>query len=405
MKSLATLFRPENRPPVPFSSDVEAVTRGISFGEGQNVDRARLQELYGTVSTLFAVSSAISTAVARTDWKLWRKSASGLKEDRVEVRTHAALTVWNKPNAFYTRPEFVESVEQHVDLTGEGWWVLSRDERMRDLGPVEMWPVRPDRMQVVKSPTNFLVGYIYRGPDGQDVPLDTDEVVQIRMPNPLDPYRGLGPVQSLLATLQGQRAALEYNRNFFANSAAPGGIITFPEELDDDEWRRFKRRWDSAHQGVSNAHKVATLEGGATWTDRSYSFEDMQFTGLVDVSRDLIREAFLVHKHILGQSDGVNLANALVADDTFASRVVEPRLERFKAALNNDFLPLFRNTGNLEFDYENPRPKNTEEANAERASKTTAFKTLIDAGVDPDDAAATVGLPPMSMTRTPVGGE
>src|SRR3546814_10317485 len=90
-----------------------------------------------------------------------------------------------------------------------------------------------------------------------------DEVGQIRMPNPNDPYRGLGPVQSLLSILVGQRAALDYNRNFFINGAGPGGIIEFPEELDDDEWRRFKRRWDSSHQGVATAHKVATLEGGA----------------------------------------------------------------------------------------------------------------------------------------------
>src|SRR3546814_2109549 len=67
----------------------------------------------------------------------------------------------------------------------------------------------------------------------------------------------------LLSILVGQRAALDYNRNFFINGAGPGGIIEFPEELDDDEWRRFKRRWDSSHQGVANAHKVATLEGGA----------------------------------------------------------------------------------------------------------------------------------------------
>src|SRR3546814_6297573 len=82
---------------------------------------------------------------------------------------------------------------------------------------------------------------------------------------------------SLLSILVGQRAALDYNRNFFINGAGPGGIIEFPEELDDDEWRRFKRRWDSSHQGVANAHKVATLEGGAKWVERNYTYKDMQF--------------------------------------------------------------------------------------------------------------------------------
>src|SRR3546814_5544710 len=100
----------------------------------------------------------------------------------------------------------------------------------------------------------------------------------------------------LLSILVGQRAALDYNRNFFINGAGPGGIIEFPEELDDDEWRRFKRRWDSSHQGVANAHKVATLEGGAKWVERNYTYKDMQFAELTNVSRDMIREAFLIHQ-------------------------------------------------------------------------------------------------------------
>src|SRR3546814_18090499 len=99
----------------------------------------------------------------------------------------------------------------------------------------------------------------------------------------------------------------------------------------------------------------------------------MQFAELTNVSRDMIREAFLIHKHILGQSDDVNLANALAADEAFAERLVVPRLERFKGMLNNDFLRLFPGTEGLEFDYDNPRPQNAAAINAERASKTTPF--------------------------------
>lgn len=404
MKSLKTLF---DRIPVPYVSQAQALSHDLGlFGDDNRADPKRLMDLFGTVSTLFAIVHATSEATSRVDWKLYRKSVTGNDEDRVEVINHPALVVWNAPNPYYTRQELVESVQQHVDLTGEGWWALYRDPRMPALGPTEIWPVRPDRMGIVKSPTEFLTGYIYRTPDGQDIPLDKDEIVQIRMPNPNDPYRGLGPVQSLLSMLTGHRAALDYNRNFFINGAGPGGIIEFPERMDDDEWKRFSRRWNSTHQGVANAHKIATLEGGAKWVERAYSYKDMQFTELTGISRDMIREAFLVHKHILGQSDDVNLANALVADESFAERVIIPRLERFKGALNNDFLKQFPGTDGLEFDYCDPRPKNADAINAERESKTTAFSTLVTAGVDPEDAATIVGLPPMNMRQAPalVGG-
>src|SRR3546814_13401327 len=96
----------------------------------------------------------------------------------------------------------------------------------------------------------------------------------------------------------------------------------------------------------------------------------MQFAELTNVSRDMIREAFLIHKHILGQSDDVNLDNALAADEAFAERLVVPRLERFKGMLKNDYLRLLPGTEGLEVDYDNTRPQNAEAINAERAPRS-----------------------------------
>src|SRR3546814_5064049 len=66
----------------------------------------------------------------------------------------------------------------------------------------------------------------------------------------------------------------------------------------------------------------------------------MQFAELTNVSRDMIRESFLIHKHILGQSEDVNLANALAADEAFAERLVVPRLERSMLISAMDGVPI-----------------------------------------------------------------
>ncbi|MGA5116862.1 phage portal protein [Streptomyces pseudogriseolus] len=382
-----------NKVPTPY---VRRDGRASLFAPTNNHDPQHMLNVMGAVSTLFAVVSATSTAVALADWKLYRKAASGKKEDRTEVTSHAALTVLNKPNTFYTRQELFESEQQHIDLTGEGWMVLYRDPRMPSLGPVEIWPVRPDRIFPIKHPTDYLAGYVYKGPSGEEIPLAREDVIQIRMPNPTDPYRGLGPVQSLMATLYGYQAAIDFNKNFFINGAEPGGIISFPNNLSDEEFTRHRMRWSEQHQGLSNAHRVAVLEAGAQWVDRKYTQRDMQYVELANFSRDVIREAFGVHKHILGQSDDVNLANAQAADADFAKLKTVPRLERFKGALNNDFLPQFGTTAQgLEFDYDNPVPQNAEDVDRERESKANAFSALVSAGVHPDDAAHVVGLPPM----------
>jgi len=355
----------------------------------------------GSVGTLFAIVNRTSTGTAKAEWKLYRKAASGKDEDRIEVTSHAALDLWNKPNPFYPQQEFVESTEQHVDLTGEGWWVIARDPRSPI--PLELWPVRPDRMAPVPDPETFIRGYMYTGPGGEQVALTLDQVIQLRMPNPLDPYRGMGPVQAVLADLDSAKYSAEWNRNFFLNGAAPGGIIKVDKRLGDDEFDELRYRWNEQHKGVANAHKVAILEQGE-WVERKFSQADMQFAELRNQSRELIREAFGFPLPMLGTVENVNRANADAAEVVFARWLIVPRLDRIKAALNNDLLPLFGATAKgLEFDYCNPVPEDQEAENAELTAKVNAAVALVGAGWDPDDALEAVGLPKMRFgSRAPL---
>lgn len=378
--------------------------------------RSKLQHLFGTktsteqqlaamggVSTLFSIVHRLSNATSQVDWKLYR-SADGRgriagDENRREVTSHPALDVWNKPNRFMTRQELVESVQQHIDLTGEGFLLPSFFSKAKTLGPVELWPSRPDRMVHDPHPTEFLTGWKYVGIHGEELPLGLDEVIQLRMPNPMDPYRGLGPVQSLLVDLDSARSAAEFNRNFFRNSARPGGIIKLSERLSDTEYEQMIERWEEQHKGVGNAHRVAVLEHGE-WVDRSFSMVDMQFAELRQVTRDVIMEAFGISKHMLGITEDVNRANAEAGAFVFAKWLIVPRLERWKQALNNDFLPLFGESAKgLEFDYCSPVDEDASVQNAERDSKVRALTSLASAGFNHEDALEMLGLPEMRYER------
>lgn len=357
----------------------------------------------GAVGTLFAIVSRLATAVSQVDWRLYRAAPSGMAEDRQEVTRHAALDLWNKPNEFFTRQEFVETFSQHLDLTGEGWWLIARHARMRSV-PLELWPVRPDRIAPNPDPAEFIRDYTYFGPDGQRVTLQRDEVIQLRMPNPLDIYRGMGPVQALLADLDATRYSAEWNRNFFVNSALPSGIIEAPENLSDDQFDTLRDRWEEQHRGVAAAHRVAILEGGLKWVDRRFTMADMQFTELRGMSRELIREAFGFPKSMLGTVDDVNRANAEAGEVMFARWLVVPRLERIKQALNAELLPMFGDTARgLEFDYCDPVPEDGEARDRERDSKAEAAQRLVSAGFEPSAVLETVGLPDMPWVGPPAG--
>lgn len=400
MSVLGNMF---NRSPVPLAPKVSRDVFNVFGGRGSNTREKmkRGMEQYSEVSTAYGVISRLAESTAQVEWKLYRKRTDGRRvyrevEQRKEVTKHAALDLLNNPNPLMDRFEFIEGLTQHFDSTGEFWFVCSFGS-IRAAGPLELWPMRPDRVRVVTDPYNALTGYVYVGPDGEEVPLTKDIVVQGRRPNPLDIYRGLGPLQALSIKLDANRLASEYNRNFFLNSAEPGGIIEIEDRLDDDEFRELVTRWREQHQGVANAHRVAVLEQGK-WVERRYSMKDMAFPELAEISRADILEAFGYPKAMTGAVEDVNKASADAQERMFGRYLLRPRLEKIKGALNNYLLPLFGAAGEgLEFDFADPVPEDREADSADRITKAQALKMMVESGADWNDALEVVGLPKMKQ--------
>ena len=396
-----------NRAPVPMAPANPGRTPffDVVTGRGAPTEQKmkRGMEQYGEVGTLFGIVDRISETCGLVDWHLYRKNTDGRRvyrevETRREVQRHAALDLLANPNPLMDTTEFVETIVQHFDTAGEFIIVLSFGS-LRAAGPLEAWPVRPDRMRVVTSATNALSGYVYVSPDGEEVPLTLDEVVHVRRPNPLDVYRGLGPVQAVGIKLDSNRLASEYNRNFFLNSAEPGGIIEIEDRLDDDEFRELVQRWREQHQGVANAHRVAVLEQGK-WVDRKYTMRDMMFPELAEMSREDIREAFGYPKGMTGATEDVNKAVADANERMFGRYLIRPRLKKVQTGLNAILKQFGSTADGLEFDFDDPVPEDREADSQDRITKAQSLKLLVESGADWDDALEVVGLP--AMKRRPV---
>jgi len=388
-------------PPVPITTNYR---RGRMFDLGAGkASREAMMWAYGQSGTVFSIVSLLQQACAAPRWRLYKKQPKDARrrystgdqgdDNRVEiVGKNAALSLWNKPNDFHSGFEFREGSQQHQELTGETFWVLNMEYTTF---PTSMWYVRPDRMEPVPDPNNFQVGWIYTGPNGEQVPLKLEEVIQEKLPDPLDPFRGAGPVASILSNIQQQKYATDYQRNLFVNGADPGGVITFPPgtaKMDDREFDEFTDRWRESHQGVARAGAVAVLEGGAVFNAAGLSNKDLEYGNLRLANRDELREAWRMHKANLGSSDDVNRANAQTAAEQLSGSQVIPRLERRRETLNYKLLPLFGDDS-VEFDFDDPSPENAEAAMVELGEKASALAAFINAGMDPHDALEMVGLP------------
>jgi len=394
-------------PPVPLSTaGARRPGQVFDLGAGRQSRESQMRA-YGRSGTVFSIVSLLQSAPAGAPWHLYKMqpkdgrrrytTADKGSDQRVEVVNHAALSLWSKPNDFQTGFEFREGSNQHLELTGETFWVLNNEGTTF---PTSMWYVRPDRMEPVPDPDDFLLGWVYNGPGGEVVPLQLDEVIIEKLPDPMDPFRGAGPVGSIMANIEQQQYATQYQRNLFYNGADPGGVIQVDKRLSEGEWDELVDRWRESHQGVARAGRVGVLENGASWMGSSHTNRDLEYGNLRLANRDELREAWRVHKALLGTTEDVNRANAQTAEEVFISWQTLPRLDRRKDTLNHKLLPLFGSSGvGVEFDYEDPSPDNREEDNGELIAKSNAAATLVNAGFDPSDVLETVGLPDMGVVE------
>lgn len=392
-----------NKTPIPHTA------RGRSFDLGfGDVSASRTDQLaqMERVATLFSITDLIATSVAEPDWHLYRKPIRPTAE-RVEVFDHPALVVWENPatvdgETVYSQDEFIEAMQQHYELTGEMWVVLETKTMGQLSSVTDMWPVRPDRMAPVKSRAKFLEGYVYVLGD-EKIPLEVDQVLFEKRQNPLDPWRGLSPIASLMMDIEGERAAAAYNYNFFINGAVPGGILELDREtlLSDQEWEAWTARWRSQHQGVSNAHRIAVMEMGK-FSERKMSQRDMEFVNLRNFSREAMMEAWRISKAMLGHVEDVNRANNEAQLALFAKRITVPRLERWKKLLNHKLLPKFGGMGeSYEFDYDSPVPEDATRERLDQRSNTLNVASLVDRGFDPVETLEVFGIPPITWRGFP----
>lgn len=411
---LSRALAPRNAggPPVPAGgSDASGLVPG---GPGASTDLTLIRS-YKSNGTVYANVSLLASAAAAQQWALYRPAPASARystsdrgsDQRKQVTAHAALSLLNSPASItvngvrvpvWTRFGLFEISNLWMELTGKSHWVVDYGGGTSGI-PLGLWPVRPDRMMPVPDREKYLAGWVYTSPDGREkIPLLPTEVIFNRYTDPEDPYGGAGPIRSVLTDIEAADYASQWNRNWFVNSAEPGGVIQVDHELDDEEFDQLVDRWRDTHRGVARAHRIAVLEAGQVWVPNAHSLKDMDFANLRGVMRDTIREAVGMHKVMTGVTDDVNRANAQTGEEVFASWKVSPRLDRWRDVLNCQLLPLFGAAGaNVEFDYIYALPANREADALELTAKANAALALVTAGYEQHAVAAAVGLPDMEV--------
>lgn len=131
-------------------------------------------------------------------------------------------------------------------------------------------------------------------------------------------------------------AAEEYGSKFYANGAAPSGVLEHPGTLKDPA--RVRDSWNSTFGGSSNSHKVAVLEEGMKYTPISISPNEAQFLETRKFQINEIARIFRVPPHMVGDLEKSSFSNIEQQSLEFVKYTLDPWVVRWEQALYRSLL-------------------------------------------------------------------
>ena len=126
-------------------------------------------------------------------------------------------------------------------------------------------------------------------------------------------------------------ACEEYGARFFANGAAPGGVLEHPGTVKDPQ--KIRDSWNSVYRGTGNAHKVAVLEEGMKYTPIGISPEQAQFLETRKFQINEIARIFRVPPHMVGDLEKSSFSNIEQQSLEFVKYTLEPWVIRWEQSI------------------------------------------------------------------------
>ena len=250
------------------------------------------------VAAAYACVQAISEAVSTLPFVMYRRDG----EYREAVDDHPLHNVLNvQANPQQTAMEAREYMTACVNLRGNGYAriVHGYDGQVR-----ELWPLDPDRVQVVRLTTGGIA-YDYTDEGGTMSRLLSAEVLHLRHRLGPDGILGVSPIQAARGVFELAIKELDHGTDTFRNGAKLAGVIKTPGKLDPTQKANIKDGWSAQRSG-----QTPILENGTEFQPLSMSLVDAQWLESRRFSVEEVARIFRVPPPIIGHLVDSNYSTA-----------------------------------------------------------------------------------------------
>ena len=328
--------------PVPFTGEKQKALNSLPMDRGgwyplirEPFSGAwqRNMEIDVDTASSFHADFACKTLIARDIAKLRVKLVEKDKNDIWSETTSPAFSpVLRRPNDYQTRNQFWECWVLSKLSRGNTYVLKVRDDRnvvtaLHILDPTRVQPlVSDDGAVFYRLSSDNLAGI-------EDIVVPAREIIHDRFNCLFHPLVGTPPVfasgLASMVAINGQKASAL----LFENASVPGGILTLPGEINQEEEQRFKEQWELRFSR-SNLGRVAVMTGGVKYEKMTMTNTEVQMIENLKWSAEVVCSVYHVPPYKVGVG-ALPLSNNIQSLNVeYYSQALQAQLEEIEELLD-----------------------------------------------------------------------
>ncbi|MEL7609501.1 MAG: phage portal protein [Bacillota bacterium] len=285
------------------------------------------------VTAVFACIRLLSESVASLPFPLYRKTGRG-KEKATDRLLYSVLH--DVPNPETDSFQFWQSFMVNMLLYGRGYAEIVRNGAGE---VVQMWNIPTPYVKIKRHETTRELEYEVTSPppESKKYTLRKDQVFRVdwMSEDALNAYKPIELAQNAIGL---NVAAEEFASNYFKNGMNVGGIVEYPDGLDDEAFERYKQSMREGYAGLSNSARLLFLEQGSKFQKVTNTPEESQ---MLETRKFQVTEAarfYNVPAHMVGDLEHATFSNIEQMSLNYVIYSLRPYLVRIERAITAQLL-------------------------------------------------------------------
>ena len=282
-------------------------------------------------SAVYGCVSLIASDIGKLRLKLVERDSDGIW---TETESAAFSPVLRKPNRYQTRQKFIENWIVSKLVNGNAYILKERDNRGV---VVALYVLEPSKVRAYVSPDGSIFYSIgndnLTGIEGTNITVPESEIIHDVMVALYHPLCGVSPLTACALPACHGLNIQEFSEAFFANNAQPGGILTAPGAISQEQADNLKKNFSDRFSGA-NIGKLYVVGDGLEYKPMPINAVDAQLIEQLKWTAEQVCTCFHVPAYMIGVGPPPTYTNIEALSAQYYAQCLQSLIEAIEALLD-----------------------------------------------------------------------